>query len=152
MLNSRKAQWAGAFASLLSLSVLASAMYSGSVSAQERTYKCARRYPNRVCVGQMIRLAGRTSAARVTQITDNYLVLDGRAWITIWDLGQNGVAVGPPQDSYLQTCDSVRGEGMTMYARCRRMNGQWINTSINFYNCSSDGIWNQDGRLTCNRE
>jgi hypothetical protein len=126
-----------------------------SVSAQEITYQCARRndvLPVRVCVGQMISLGRSSEPARVTRITDSYLELDGHAQITIWNLGQDGVSVGAPPDSYLQTCDNVSVDGMDLYARCRRMNGDWINTSINFYSCTADGVWNNDGSLTCNRE
>jgi hypothetical protein len=100
----------------------------------------------------MIQLPGSSGSARVTEITDSDFVLDGHARITLYELGQAGFAVGPPPDSYLQTCDNVSVDGMTLYARCRRMNDDWINTSIDFYSCTADGVWNNDGNLTCNRE
>ena len=57
-----------------------------------------------------------------------------------------------PGGSYQQSC-SVTDHWIALdgilYARCRNMNGDWINSSIPFHLCDGGQIANIDGRLTC---
>lgn len=55
----------------------------------------------------------------------------------------------PPDGTYLQSCRNVRVRYNTLWARCKTMNGQWVDTSLNdFYRCAG-GIGNFDGQLRC---
>ena len=55
----------------------------------------------------------------------------------------------PPQGTYLETCKNVRVRYNTLWARCKNMNGQWVDTSLNDFNRCRDGIGNADGQLRC---
>ena len=46
----------------------------------------------------------------------------------------------PPQGTYLETCKNVRVRYNTLWARCKNMNGQWVDTSLNDFNRCHDGI------------
>lgn len=52
-----------------------------------------------------------------------------------------------PAGSYQQTCQ-LGTYSDRLYAKCRRINGEWKFTSIDTTRCNGD-IWNNDGRLTC---
>jgi hypothetical protein len=165
MLNFKRARFLGSLTALVSLSVLGSVTFpfpglSQGRYLQGRTYQCARRSAIRVCVGQMIRLPGsnmegQPRVGKVLEIGQTHMAI-GIMGSTLFEdlivLNDRNVAVGPPPGSYLQTCRNLNVERNTLYANCRRINDSWMNTSIDFYSCTGDGIANTDGRLTCARE
>src|SRR5215469_8785053 len=53
---------------------------------------------------------------------------------------------GPPEGTYTQSCKNIRVRYNTLYARCKTMNGQWVDTSLSDYNRCSGGIGNFDGQ------
>src|SRR5215468_6820786 len=52
----------------------------------------------------------------------------------------------PPDGTYLQTCKNVRVRYNTLWARCKNMNGQWVDTSLNDFNKVSR--WHRECRWT----
>lgn len=152
MLRPRKCWLSSALIGLLSFGSLSLLIHPLSVSAQEKTYNCAR-FTVRFCVGQLVWLPNSSVPGRVTKITDSTVVLDGHAFVPIWHLRQSGVRVGPPPGSYLRSCRDLRVDGNTLYASCRTKDGNWRNTSLYFYNCTGDDLennmGNNDGRLAC---
>jgi CVNH domain len=63
-------------------------------------------------------------------------------------LGPVSLAQGVPRGTYRQTCQDIRSNGYTLYARCQRVDGDWHNTSINYQNCRGP-IINDNGNLRC---
>jgi hypothetical protein len=55
----------------------------------------------------------------------------------------------PPEGTYAQSCKNIRVRYNTLYARCKTMSGQWIDTSLNDFNRCTGGIGNFDGQLRC---
>jgi len=53
-----------------------------------------------------------------------------------------------PKGSYKQSCKDASVDGKWLYAKCRRMNGNWNNSSLKYADCNKD-IWNNNGVLTC---
>ncbi len=62
--------------------------------------------------------------------------------------GYGGWQGGLPAGSYQQTCRDIRSSDSTLYARCRRVDGGWNNTSLNYRGCRGE-IINDDGNLRC---
>ena len=56
-----------------------------------------------------------------------------------------------PEGSYKQKCRGYNVEGNRLEAQCKKRDGTWRNTSINFKNCKGD-IWNDNGELKCDRQ
>jgi len=54
-----------------------------------------------------------------------------------------------PKGSYKQTCRYIRVDGKQLKAQCKKTDGGWRDTDINWKNCSGD-IYNDNGRLKCN--
>jgi hypothetical protein len=142
---------------LLGSILLASVTYPVPSFSQERTYTCARGSVVWVCVGQTIRLPGESISGeprigRVLSIGETHMNIGSEGSFLGEDLtvlSTRGVAVGAPPGSYPQTCNDVSVQGNMLYAWCRRLNGDWINTSLYFYDCDFNGVANTDGRLTC---
>jgi CVNH domain len=63
-------------------------------------------------------------------------------------LAPAGLSQRAPYGSYQQTCQNIRRDGYTLYARCQRVDGGWHNTSINYQNCPGE-IINDNGNLRC---
>lgn len=53
-----------------------------------------------------------------------------------------------PPGSYRESCRDFSLENRRPGARCRRRNGEWRDTEIDFKLCKAP-IWNDDGRLVC---
>jgi hypothetical protein len=53
-----------------------------------------------------------------------------------------------PGGTYRDSCRDFAVDGRRLEARCRRRNGDWRDTEIDFSRCKSP-IRNDDGRLTC---
>lgn len=56
---------------------------------------------------------------------------------------------GPPDGTYRQSCKNIRFRYGILYARCKNMNGQWMDTSLQRFNNCAGGIGNFDGQLRC---
>ena len=55
-----------------------------------------------------------------------------------------------PKGSYRETCRDSYVEGNRLYSQCKKQNGSWNKTSINYKNCNRD-IRNDNGKLSCER-
>src|SRR5215467_3842349 len=55
---------------------------------------------------------------------------------------------GLPPGDYRATCQNMRVDGSTLYARCQRRDGAWRNSVLDYRNCGG-GIINDDGNLRC---
>ncbi|HEY6306698.1 MAG TPA: CVNH domain-containing protein [Candidatus Angelobacter sp.] len=55
---------------------------------------------------------------------------------------------GLPYGSYRQTCQNMRVDGNKLFAYCRKADGGWRNTSIDYRSCGGE-IINDDGYLRC---
>jgi len=55
---------------------------------------------------------------------------------------------GLPAGDYTQTCHDIRTNGTVLEARCRRSDGGWRTTSIDYRRCRGP-IANDDGNLRC---
>lgn len=55
-----------------------------------------------------------------------------------------------PPGNYKETCRGINVEGNRLWAECRKEDGGWRESSINYNNCYSD-LANQNGRLVCGR-
>jgi major membrane immunogen (membrane-anchored lipoprotein) len=53
-----------------------------------------------------------------------------------------------PPGSYQKDCTELIVEGNTLRAKCKRADGVWKYSSINYKNCVGD-IWNENGTLRC---
>jgi len=53
-----------------------------------------------------------------------------------------------PKGSYKQSCKDAYVDGKWLYARCKKMSGNYNNSSIKYADCYKD-IWNNNGVLTC---
>ncbi|HEY6971667.1 MAG TPA: CVNH domain-containing protein [Candidatus Angelobacter sp.] len=54
-----------------------------------------------------------------------------------------------PQGTYLQSCKNVKVRWNTLYARCKDINGQWVDTQLTDFNRCAGGIGNINGQLQC---
>jgi major membrane immunogen (membrane-anchored lipoprotein) len=54
-----------------------------------------------------------------------------------------------PPGSYKNSCKNIYKEGNMLEADCKNKNGKWKHSSIKFKNCKN-GLWNDNGRLSCN--
>ena len=55
-----------------------------------------------------------------------------------------------PKGSYKKSCKNLYMEGNLLEADCKNDNGKWKHSSIKYKNCNK-GIWNDDGKLKCNK-
>jgi hypothetical protein len=55
-----------------------------------------------------------------------------------------------PKGSYKETCKDIRVDGKYLKADCRRKDGGWKYSDINYKDCDGD-TFNDDGRLKCNQ-
>jgi len=55
-----------------------------------------------------------------------------------------------PKGSYKKSCKNLYIEGNVLEADCKNDNGKWKHSSIKYKNCNK-GIWNDSGKLRCNR-
>lgn len=80
----------------------------------------------------------------------NYKNCSGDIWNDNGDLACKGSGSGgnAPRGSYKNSCTDYYTEGNRLYASCKKKNGGWRNTSINYRNCNKD-IWNDNGELAC---
>ena len=53
-----------------------------------------------------------------------------------------------PKGSYRDSCKNSYVEGSTLYSNCKKKNGGWNKTSMNYRNCNKD-INNDNGKLVC---
>ena len=56
-----------------------------------------------------------------------------------------------PGGSYKKNCKNSVTKGSFLYADCKKTNGDWRGSSINYKECDND-IWNDNGRLRCKYE
>lgn len=56
-----------------------------------------------------------------------------------------------PPGSYQDTCKGIQVRGGLLIAKCRKANGDWVNSTILFQNCEGD-ISNNNGELTCRQK
>jgi hypothetical protein len=62
----------------------------------------------------------------------------------------DGYSVAQAQTgSFARTCNRCWGGGGVINCQCLRINGQWINASIQFSRCANQSLTNLDGRLVC---
>jgi hypothetical protein len=54
-----------------------------------------------------------------------------------------------PEGTYTQSCKNIRVRYGTLSARCKTMNGQWVDSSLQRFNDCQGGIGNFDGQLRC---
>jgi len=66
------------------------------------------------------------------------------------ELSCNGGGGGSkiPKGSYRDSCKNSYVEGRTLYSNCKKNNGGWNKSSMNYKNCNKD-IKNDNGKLTC---
>lgn len=64
------------------------------------------------------------------------------------ELSCNGGGSKIPKGSYRDTCRDSYVEGGRLYSQCKKKNGSWNKTSINYKNCNKD-IKNDNGKLSC---
>lgn len=64
------------------------------------------------------------------------------------ELSCNGGGSKIPRGSYRDSCKNSYVEGNRLYSNCKKKNGSWNKSSINYKNCNKD-IKNDNGRLTC---
>ena len=57
---------------------------------------------------------------------------------------------GYPKGSYKKSCKNLYMEGNILEADCKNDNGKWKHSSIKYKNCNK-GIWNDNGKLRCNK-
>ncbi len=53
-----------------------------------------------------------------------------------------------PKGSYRDSCKNSYVEGSMLYSNCKKKNGSWHKTSLNYKNCNKD-IKNDNGKLVC---
>ena len=70
------------------------------------------------------------------------------ATVLVLALTPAGQSQGVPYGSYQRTCRDIRINGDRLSARCRRVDGGWNNTSLDFRNCPGEVI-NDNGNLRC---
>ncbi len=58
-------------------------------------------------------------------------------------------AGGPAGSTYTQTCKDIKSHGDRLEARCKSVNGDWRNTSLDDYRKCHGQIINDDGNLRC---
>jgi hypothetical protein len=70
----------------------------------------------------------------------------------VWNqYGHLGCVGGIPVGSYEQSCTSISRDGSFLYASCRKIDGSWATTWVDFpssIQCRGD-LGNQNGVLTC---
>jgi CVNH domain len=54
----------------------------------------------------------------------------------------------PPGGSYARSCDDIWVDGTTLFARCRRIDGTWVQANLAYKGCTND-IANLNGTLSC---
>ena len=64
------------------------------------------------------------------------------------ELSCNGQGGKIPKGSYRDSCKNSYVEGSTLYANCKKNNGGWHKTSMNYRSCNKD-IKNDNGKLVC---
>ncbi len=55
-----------------------------------------------------------------------------------------------PAGTYKNSCKNIKLDGNKLKAKCRKENGVWNNTKINYKQCASD-IYNENGELRCKK-
>jgi len=55
-----------------------------------------------------------------------------------------------PKGSYKKSCKNLYMEGKVLEADCKNEKGKWKHSSIKYKNCNK-GIWNDNGKLRCNK-
>ena len=55
-----------------------------------------------------------------------------------------------PPGSYKNSCRNIYIEGKVLEADCKDDRGKWRHSSIKYKNCGK-GLWNDNGKLRCNR-
>ena len=76
---------------------------------------------------------------------------EGDIWNENGELKCTGKYSNIPKGSYKETCRDYYVKGNRLEAQCKKSNGTWRNTSINFKNCKDD-IWNDNGQLSCTQQ
>src|SRR5947209_4794210 len=66
-----------------------------------------------------------------------------------YPVGYRGGPVGVIGTPYTQSCKDIKSHGDRLEARCKTVNGDWQNTSIDDYRKCHGQIVNQDGNLRC---
>ncbi len=79
----------------------------------------------------------------------NYKNCKGDIWNDNGNLSCDQSQSGAPKGSYKETCRGYYVEGNWLYAQCKKRDGSWRNSNINYKNCKGD-IWNDNGNLSCN--
>jgi CVNH domain len=62
---------------------------------------------------------------------------------------RGGYPGGPAGSSYTQSCKDIKSHGDHLEARCKAVNGDWRNTSLDDYRKCHGQIINDDGNLRC---
>ena len=62
---------------------------------------------------------------------------------------RGGYPTAPIGTPYTQTCKDIKTHGDDLQARCKTVNGDWRNTSLDDYRKCHGEIMNQDGNLQC---
>jgi len=79
----------------------------------------------------------------------NYKKCSGDISNSNGELSCNGGGGGKiPKGSYRDSCKNSYVEGNRLYSNCKKNNGGWNKSSINYKNCNKD-IKNDNGKLTC---
>lgn len=64
---------------------------------------------------------------------------------------QCGDGANVPAGSYRQSCTNCLASGGTLTATCKKINNQYVNSTLYSYQACRSGIENLDGHLSCNR-
>jgi hypothetical protein len=54
-----------------------------------------------------------------------------------------------PSGTWSQSCRDGKMDGEWLSARCKRSNGDWLDSSIDMKKCESNIVCNREGVLTC---
>jgi hypothetical protein len=78
-----------------------------------------------------------------------YTLCSGDIWNDNGDLKCNiSQQTNQPKGSYKKSCKDIRVDGKYLKAECKKHEGGWRYTDINYKNCDKD-IINDNGRLKC---
>lgn len=54
-----------------------------------------------------------------------------------------------PSGTWSQSCRDAKMDGEWLVARCKRSDGDWLDSSIDMQKCPSNIVGNKEGVLTC---